>query len=129
VNEFLEKHTEEKLGAGGDPVQQNITDEESTKIMGPHGCIQGYNGIAIADSKNQIIVAAEAFGSGPEAKALPAMIDKLQENMRAITKKELPLKSALLEGDTGCFSEENLQAAKEKKYRSIDPRPAVPQKR
>jgi hypothetical protein len=76
--------------------------------------IQGYNGIAIADGKNQIIVAGEAFGSGPEAESFPGMLDKLNENMRIITGKKEPLKHALVEGDTGYFSEANLQAAQER---------------
>jgi hypothetical protein len=63
-------------------------------IKGPHGVIQGYNGIAIADSKSQVIVAGEAFGSGPEAEGLPGMMDKLNETMKEITGKEEPLKGA-----------------------------------
>jgi hypothetical protein len=55
-----EREREEKLGASGQPINSNITDNESALIKGPHGYIQGYNGIAIADSKSQVIVAAEA---------------------------------------------------------------------
>jgi hypothetical protein len=29
---------------------------ESRKIKGAHGVIQGYNGLAVADDKNQILV-------------------------------------------------------------------------
>ena len=50
--------------------------------MGPHGYIQGYNGIAVADSGNQVIIAAEAVGSGPEGNSLPRMLDSLNENMK-----------------------------------------------
>jgi hypothetical protein len=53
------KERAEKTGKDGKPVRVNITDEESAKIKSPHGYIQGYNGIAVADSKNQVIVAAE----------------------------------------------------------------------
>jgi hypothetical protein len=49
-----------KSRKGGHPIQSNITDNESAKIKGPHGVIQGYNGIAVADCKNQVIVAVEA---------------------------------------------------------------------
>jgi hypothetical protein len=48
-------------------VQSNITDNESMLIKGPRGYIQGYNGIAAADSGSQIIVSAEVTGSGPKA--------------------------------------------------------------
>ncbi|WP_052297713.1 transposase [Leadbettera azotonutricia] len=57
---------EERKGAGGETVKSNITDNESGKIKGPHGYIQGYNGLAVADSKNQVIIAADANGSAAE---------------------------------------------------------------
>jgi hypothetical protein len=109
--EGKERDREEKLGASGQPVNSNITDNESATIKGPHGVIQGYNGIAIADSKSGVIVAGEAFGSGPEAQCFPEMLDQLKETMQEVTGKEEPLKDALVEGDTGYFSEENLQEA------------------
>jgi len=34
--------------------------------MKKHGIIQGYNGIAAADDKNQIIIAANAYGTVAE---------------------------------------------------------------
>jgi transposase len=109
--EGKESERKDKLGAAGQPINSNITDNESTTIKGPHGVIQGYNGIAIADSKSQVIVAGEAFGSGPEAEALPGMLDKLNEMMKEVTGKEEPLKGSLVEGDTGYFSEKNLEEA------------------
>ncbi|MDR2633592.1 MAG: hypothetical protein LBC51_08240 [Treponema sp.] len=53
----------------GQAVKSNITDKESAKVKGAHGYIQGYNGIAIADRANQVIVAAESFGSGTGRKS------------------------------------------------------------
>ena len=44
LNEFLEK-AEPRAGVSGEEVQSNITDNESALIKGPHGYIQGYNGI------------------------------------------------------------------------------------
>jgi hypothetical protein len=58
---------EERKGASGEEIKSNITDNQSAKIKGAHGYIQGYNGIAVADSKSQVIVAAEACGSGSES--------------------------------------------------------------
>jgi len=92
-------------------VQSNVTDNESALIKSPHGHIQGYNGIAIADSGSQIIVSAEVTGSGPESGSFPKMLDSLEENMKMVSRKKEPLKKALLEGDTGFFSEANLQEA------------------
>jgi transposase len=121
LNEFLDKHPKDKTGADGTPIKNNITDEESANIKSSHGYIQGYNGIAIADSQSQVIVAAEAFGTGPEAQVFPEMLDKLNENMKLITGKEEPLKNALVEGDTGYFSEENLQEAAKRGIEVLTP--------
>jgi transposase len=74
-----------RRGAGGEEVKSNITDNESALIKGAHGYIQGYNGIGVADSANQVIVAAEAYGSGSENEQFPEMLDKLNETMRRLT--------------------------------------------
>jgi hypothetical protein len=84
---FLET-AEKRTGGSGNEVQSNITDPESARIKGLHGYIQGYNGIAIADSAHQVIVSAEAFGSGSESEHFPAMLDSLEENMQMVTGKE-----------------------------------------
>jgi len=110
LNKFLES-AKPKIGTAGVEVQSNITDGESARIKGPHGYIQGYNGIAIADSGNQVVISAEAIGSGAESGCFPEMLDSLEENMKTLTGKEKPLKKALLEGDTGYFSEDNLREA------------------
>jgi len=113
INKFLET-AQPKKGAGGAEIKSNITDNESAFIMGPHGYIQGYNGIAAADSGNQVIIAAEAVGSGAEGNSLPKMLDSLNENMKTITGKKEPLKRALVTADTGYFCEDNLQEAARK---------------
>jgi hypothetical protein len=122
IDNFL-KTAEPRLGVSGEEVQSNITDNESARIKGPHGYIQGYNGIAVADSGNQVIISAEAVGSGPEAGSFTKMLDSLEENMRAVTGKKKPLKKSLCLADTGLFSEENLQAAAERGIEVIIPDP------
>jgi hypothetical protein len=112
-----------KKGVSGQEVQSNITDNESGLIKSPHGYIQGYNGVTMADSGHQIIAAAEVTGSGPEGGIFPEMLDRLEENMKKITGKEKPLKKALVEGDTGFFSEENLQEAKRRGIQVLIPDP------
>jgi seryl-tRNA synthetase len=106
IDDFLAT-AEPKLGASKTEIQNNITDPESAKIKGPHGYIQGYNGIAIADSAHQVIVSAEAFGITGESVCLPEMLDHLETNMKLVTGKEEPLEKALFMGDTGYFSEDN----------------------
>jgi len=117
-----------KTGISGLEVQSNITDNESAIIKSPHGYIQGYNGITIADSGNQVIICAEAVGSGAESGAFPNMLDKLDGNMKMITKKKKPLKKALLHGDTNYFTEDNLQEAAKRKIDVLIPDPQFRQR-
>jgi len=111
-----------------DEVKSNITDNESSFIKSPHGYIQGYNGIAIVDSVNQVIISAEAIGSGPESGCFPEMLDRLEENMKTVTGKEDPLKKSLVEGDTGFFTEDNLQEAAKRDIDVLIPDPQFRQR-
>jgi hypothetical protein len=120
IDNFL-AGAEERKGAGGEEVKSNITDNQSAMIKGAHGYIQGYNGIAVADSKSQVIVAAEAFGSGSESEHFPAMVDSLQETMGGLTGEERLLEAAIVEGDTEYFTERNLKEAEERKIEVIIP--------
>jgi transposase len=120
INEFLST-AKPKLGPSGQEVQTNITDPESARIKGPHGYIQGYNGLAIADSANQVIVSAEVIGSGAESGCLPEMLDTLKTNMEMITGRKDPLKKSIVLGDTGYFSEDNLQEAQNRKIEVLIP--------
>ena len=114
---------EPKLGPSGQEVQGNITDNESARIKGPHGYIQGYNGISIADSGNQIVISTEVIGSGAEGGCFPQMLDNLETNMKTVTKKKHPLKDAIVLGDTGYFSEDNLQEARKRDIEVLIPDP------
>jgi hypothetical protein len=127
LDRFLESANPRK-GSSGEEVKSNITDNESAFIQSSHGYIQGYNGITIADSGNQVIVCAEAIGSGSESGCFPAMLDTLQENMKMVTGKDKPLKKALLEGDTGDFSEDNLQEASKREIQVLIPDPQFRQR-
>ena len=120
ILEFLETH-EDRRGAGGEIIKSNITDNESGKIKGPHGVIQGYNGIAVSDSKNQVIVAAHAYGSVSEGQFFPEMLEATERNMRRVQGKKKPLQGAVMLGDTAYFSEDNLQAAKRQGIEAIIP--------
>jgi len=127
LDEFLET-AEPKKGANDKEIQTNVTDPQSAKIKGPHGYIQGYNGITIADSGNQVIICAEAIGSGAEGGSFPKMLDNLENNMKAITGKETPLKKSICLGDTGYYSEDNLQEAGKRGIEVIIPDPQFRQR-
>ena len=122
IKNFLkETKGKKKTGESGKEVQSNVTDNESAKIKGPHGVIQGYNGIAVADSKAQVIVASEAFGTDYEGGAFEDMLTNLESNMKAVSGKENPAEQSLLLADTNYFCELNLQAAKDKNIDVIIP--------
>jgi hypothetical protein len=56
----------------------------------------------VADSANQVIVAAEAYGS--ESEYFPQMLDSLNETMKGLSGEEEPLKEAIVTEDTGYFT-------------------------
>jgi hypothetical protein len=43
------------------------------------GTIQGYNGVATVDKKHQIIIDAQAFGSGQEQHTLQPILETIKE--------------------------------------------------
>jgi hypothetical protein len=122
IDEFL-RTAEARKGASGEEVKSNITDNESGMIKGAHGYIQGYNGIAVADSAKGVIITAEAYGSGGESEHFPELLEKLEETMKELTGEEAPLEKAIVEGDTGYFSENNLQKAEEQEVEVLTPDP------
>ena len=87
IKQWLLKN-EDRIGKTGKAIQSNMTDNESAKMPSSHGVIQGYNGIAAADSKHQVIVGAEAQGSGSEHDFLKPMIEHCTENFNAIGKEK-----------------------------------------
>ncbi|MCK4778063.1 MAG: IS1182 family transposase [Actinomycetia bacterium] len=130
ITKFLEKN-EPRKGTTGNEVKSNITDNESAKMKSSHGMIQGYNGMAVADSKNQIIIYPEAFGQGPEQPLLKPMIEGVKKMFQQIGKGKDYLKNKKLAGDCGSYSEENLKYLSgaeidayipDERYRKRDPR-------
>jgi transposase len=125
IGQFLDstKDAPKRVGASGKEVQSNVTDNESAKIKGPHGIIQGYTGIAAADGKAGVIVAAEAFGTDYEGGAFPEMLDNLKNVLNEVSGEREKAEKPLLLADTNYFSEDNLQAAKERGIDVIIPDP------
>ena len=120
ILEFLNTH-EDRRGASGEIVKSNVTDNESGKIKGPHGVIQGYNGIAVADEKSQIIVAANAYGTVAEGQFFGEMLEQTDKSMKKITGKKKPLEGKIILADNGHFSEDNLQKAKSMGMEAVIP--------
>ena len=55
---------EDRKGAKGSIRKSNRTDNESAKMATSKGVIQGYTGVAAVDARHQIIVEAQAHGTG-----------------------------------------------------------------
>ncbi|TAL29591.1 MAG: transposase [Spirochaetes bacterium] len=111
--------------------QSNITDNESAKIKTSKGVIQGYNGMALADDKHQVVVAAEAFGNGQEYELLKPLVSTAKENARYAGLGKRFFEGKRLIADTGSFCEENIKYLSSEKidayipdqqFRKRDPR-------
>lgn len=114
IDGFL-KTEKDKIGKKGDPIQSNITDNESAKMKTSKGVIQGYDGVAAVDDKNQVIVHAEAFGQAQEHDLLEPMIEGVNDSFKAIGIKGDICKKATITADAGFHSEANMKMlAKEK---------------
>ncbi|AHC15441.1 hypothetical protein [Salinispira pacifica] len=83
ITRWLEEN-DDRLGASGKPVKSNLTDNESAKMVSSHGVIQGYNGIAAVDDKNQVIVWARAYGDINESGHLPEILTDIKKHCRNI---------------------------------------------
>jgi len=118
IREFLKKE-KPKVGKRGRETRSNITDNDSGKIISSHGMIQGYNGIAVTDSKTQVIISAEVFGSVYEGDHLETLVEKADENLKETSGKTMKKKTLL--ADTNYFCEENLQKMAEKAIKAVIP--------
>jgi len=126
---WLKEHND-KIGKSGKAIQSNITDNDSAKMRTSKGVIQGYNGVAVADGKHQVIVAAQAYGSGAEQDVLKPMIDQVRQNFEFMGDKKDVFSDrkskAKLTADAGYHSNENLKMLAQEK---IDAYVADPQRR
>jgi hypothetical protein len=107
VDAWLKGNPEDKKGASGQAVKSNITDPDSAKLVSSHGVVQGYNGVAVADEKHQVIVAAEAVGTGSEIALLEPVMDKAEDSLKALGEPQ-GLTGKVLTADSGYHSESNM---------------------
>jgi len=110
-----------KMGRDGKEIQSNITDNESAKMLTAHGVIQGYNGQVLVDKKHQVVVHAEAFGSGQDSGHLVPMIDGAKENVRAFGFGEGYFVGKRLAADANYHSGENLGKCEEERIDAYIP--------
>jgi transposase len=74
---WLAAHPDERRGPTGGVRQSNRTDNDSAKMATGKGVIQGYTGVAAVDDRSQIIVVAQAHGTGSEHWVLLPVVDAL----------------------------------------------------
>ncbi|HST33843.1 MAG TPA: IS1182 family transposase [Solirubrobacteraceae bacterium] len=92
--------------ASGTPkpnAQRNFTDPDSRIMMRDGGFVQAYNAQIAVDEGNQIIVAAALSNQGTDAQYFEPMLRRVVENCDAVP--------ALITGDAGYFSSDNVLAA------------------
>ncbi len=114
IDAWLIANPEDRKGAKGRVVKSSMTDKDSAKMVSGHGVIQGYNGIAVADAKHQVIVGAEAIGDADEAKALGPMMDQVRENFRRLGDEDI-YREAKICADSGFHSEDSLKGLADRK--------------
>jgi len=100
IRAFLAAGTERRSEKGAIR-KSNVTDNDSAKMATSKGVIQGYTAVAAVDGEAQIIVAAQAHGSGSEQSALLPMVRKTEA---------LRTDQTIITADAGYHSEANLQA-------------------
>jgi transposase len=101
IRGWLAAHPEERRGVKGSIRKSNRTDNESAKMATGKGVIQGYTGVAAVDGKHQIIVEAQAHGTGSEQELLVPVV---------VAMKGVLARDSLITADAGYHSEANLKA-------------------
>ena len=98
---WLAQNPDERRGAKGAIRKSNRTDNESAKMATSKGVLQGYTGVAAVDAAHQIIVEAQAHGTGSEQELLLPIVTAVQSIRTPAT---------LITADAGYHSETNLEA-------------------
>lgn len=75
LRRWLAEHPSDRPGTRGKSRLSNRTDNDSAKMATDKGVLQGYCGVAAVDAKHQVIVEAQAHGSGSEQALLLPVID------------------------------------------------------
>ena len=131
ITDFLADNAP-RMGQGKKPkeVKSNITDNDSAKMTTSKGTIQGYNGIATVDKKHQIIVDAQAIGSGQEQQTLIPVIKAVEERFKRLAINDDIFGTGtdsdndtgtILTADTGFANEENMKYCHENKINACIP--------
>ena len=109
---WLTQHPTDRHGPGRTRGlrKSNRTDNESAKMATNKGVIQGYTGVAAVDTKAQIIVEAQAHGTGSEQECLLPVVTAITPLLTADT---------VITADAGYHSEDNLGALAEREIEAL----------
>ena len=110
LRKWLAEHPDDRQGAKGSVRKSNRTDNDSAKMATAKGVIQGYTGVAAVDDQHQIIVEAQAHGTGSEQELLVPII---------VAMADLFDQDSLITADAGYHSEANLQKLAEQKIAAL----------
>lgn len=110
MRQWLEANPEERKGSKGTIRKSNRTDNESAKMATSKGVIQGYTGVAAVDARHQIIVEAQAHGTGSEQELLIPVVQAMQDTLSA---------DSLITADAGYHSEANLKQLSNMKIEAL----------
>ena len=110
LRQWLKDHPEDRHGAKNSIRKSNRTDNESAKMATSKGVIQGYTGVAAVDSQCQVIVEAQAHGTGSEQ----ALLIPVVEAMRDLIEED-----SIVTADAGYHSEDNLKALAESNIQAL----------
>jgi transposase len=112
MRDWLKRNPEDRKGASGNVRLSNLTDNESAKMATGKGVIQGFTGVAAVDEKHQIVVEAQAHGTGSEQELLIPVVEAT---------KPLRTPETVVTADAGYHSEANLKQLAESKVISYIP--------
>ena len=104
LRDWLADNPKDRKGVKNGIRLSNRTDNESAKMATSKGVVQGYTGVAAVDSQHQIIVEAQAHGTGSEQELLMPVV-----NATASMRKP----ETVIAADNGYHSEANLKALAE----------------
>ncbi len=109
---WLQANPKDRKGGGkrGGVRLSNRTDGESAKMATSKGVIQGYCGVAAVDAQHQIIIDAQAHGTGSEQELLLGVVAATRPHATPDT---------LYTADAGYHSEANLKALAEQNIQAL----------
>lgn len=109
LRDWLKKSPEDRKGSIR---LSNRTDNESAKMATSKGVIQGYTGVAAVDEKAQIIVDAQAHGTGSEQELLLPVINATATLCNGGT---------VITADAGYHSQANLKSLADRQINAYIP--------